>query len=96
MNEQQANEQEVSGQNSFGVERFLKATFGNLPVTSKVLIALFASLNSASSLTTRFDLPNQLREIVRFGDGGPLVGQSEEVNWLKGICDGILLMVDHI
>jgi hypothetical protein len=96
MTEQQNEEREVPGQNSRGVERFLKTTFDKLPVDSKVLIGLFATLNSASSVTTRFDLPDQLWGIVCFGDGGPLVGQSEEVNWLKGVSDGILLMADHI
>ena len=96
MNGPQNREQKASEQTSCDVERFLKATFENLPVDSKVLIALFVALNSASSLTTRFDLPDQLWGTVRFGNGGPLVGQPEEVNWLKGVCDGILLMSDHI
>lgn len=95
MNEQQNEEPEVSGQNSLGVERFVKATFDKLPADSKVLIGLFAALNTASRLTTEFDLPDQLWQIVRFGDGGPLVGQSEEVNWLKGVCDGIFLIMDN-
>jgi hypothetical protein len=63
---------------------------------SEVLIALFFALNSASSVTTRFDLPENLWKTVRCGKGGPLVGQSEEANWLKGVTDGILLMVDHM
>jgi hypothetical protein len=30
-----------------------------------------------------------------FNDCGPLVGESEEINWLKGVCDGILLVANH-
>jgi len=95
MNGQQNEDHEASERTSRHVEGLIKATFENLPADSKVLIALFVALNSASSLTTRFDLADQLWEIVRFGDGSPLVGQSEEVNWLKGLCDGILLMADY-
>ena len=95
MNGQPNKDHEVSGHTSRHVEGFVKGIFENLPADSKVLIALFVALNSAASLTTRFDLPDQLWEIVRFGDGSPLVGQSEEVNWLKGLCDGILLMADY-
>ena len=78
------------------VERFIKATFNGLSAQDKILISLFVALNSASSVTTRFDLPENLWQTVRFGNGGPLVGQPEEANWLKGVADGILLMVDHL
>ena len=78
------------------VESHLKGTFDNLPAESKVLIGLFAALNSAAAVTRRFELPDHLWETVRFGAGGPLVNQSEEANWLKGVTDGILLMIDHM
>jgi len=96
MNGQQNDEQEVRDQGFDHVERFIKATFDRLTVQDKVLIGLFVALNSTSSVTTRFELPENLWEIVRFGNRGPLVGQSEEANWLKGVGDGIRLMVDHI
>ena len=79
-----------------GVERCIKGTFDNLPVESKILIGLFAALNSASTVTRRFELPDHLWETVRLDNGGPLINQSEEANWLKGVTDGILLMVDHM
>jgi len=76
-------------------ERFLEATFSKLPVDSKVLIALFGALNSASALAENLELSNRLWKEMRFDGCGPLVGQSEEVNWLKGVCDGILLVTDY-
>jgi hypothetical protein len=96
MNEQQARDSEPNRHTTSNIERFLELTFERLPVDSKVLIALFAALNSSSGLTQDFDLPDRLWEIVRFSGCGPLVGQSEEVNWLKGISDGILLIADHV
>lgn len=96
MDGQQNSKQEVHKQDSSGIEHFLKATFDNLPPQSKALVGLFLALNSASSLTTRFELPDHLWESVRFGHAGPVIGQSEEINWLKGVADGILLIADHI
>ena len=96
MDGQQNGEEDISGRTSCGVERTIEGTFDNLPVQSKALIGLFAALNSASSVTGGFELPDRLWNTVRFGDGGPLINQSEEVNWLKGVADGILLMVDHM
>jgi hypothetical protein len=96
MNEQQPRNPEPNKQASYNIERFLELTFERLPVDSKVLIGLFGALNSSSGLTQDFDLPDRLWEIVRFDGCGPLVGQSEEVNWLKGISDGILLVADHV
>jgi len=96
MDGQQDKQQQLPEQSPCGAQRSLIATFENLPAETKVLITLFAALNSASSVTTRFGLPDQLWKTVRFGNGGPLVGQSEEANWLKGVADGILLMVEHL
>ncbi len=96
MNEQQGENSEPNKQTTYNIERFLELTFDRLPVDSKVLIGLFAALNSGSGLTQDFALPDRLWDIVRFGGCGPLVGQSEEVNWLKGISDGILLIADHV
>jgi len=76
------------------IERFVEQTFEKLPTDKKVLIALFAALNSSQSVTRGFDLPERLREIVR-SDCGPLAGQSVEVNWLKGVADGMTLITDH-
>jgi len=95
MNEQQSDNQHSPEQASFSVERFLESTFEKLPVDSKVLIGLFGALNAASGITRDFDLSERLWETMRFNGCGPLVGQSEEINWLKGVCDGILLVADH-
>ena len=80
---------------SFPTERFIETTFEKLSADSKVLIGLFAALNSVSGLSEGFDLSEKLWEIVRFNGCGPMAGQSEEVNWLKGVCDGILLLADY-
>ncbi len=96
MDEQQEPSSEPNRRASYNIERFLELTFERLPTDSKVLISLFAALNSSSSLTQDFDLPDRLWEIVRFDGCGPLIGQSEEINWLKGISDGILLIADHV
>jgi hypothetical protein len=95
MNEQHDNNLNSNKQATLQVERFLEATYSKLPVDSKVLVALFAALNTGSTLAGDFELPNQLWREIRFDGCGPLVGQSEEVNWLKGVCDGILLLADH-
>jgi len=95
MNEQHDTNLDSNKQATLEVERFLKTTFGKLPVDSKVLIALFGALNSASALAEDFELSNRLWKEMRFGGCGPLVGQPEEVNWLKGVCDGILLVADY-
>lgn len=95
MNQQQPDQSPPSRQVTFKLERTLEAKFQKLPPDCKVLVALFAAVNSASGVAGTLDLPNRLWSIVRFGDHGPLAGQSEEVNWLKGICDGIFLVVDH-
>jgi len=89
-------EEEAPWQFSCNVESHLKGTFDNLPVETKILFGLFAALNNASTVTGRFALPDHLWETVRFGEGGPLVNQSEEANWLKGVTDGIFLMIDHM
>lgn len=77
------------------VERFLETTFRKCSVEQKVVIALFCALNSASTLTKDCELVNRLWNEMRFNGCGPLVAQSEEVNWLKGVCDGILLLADY-
>lgn len=77
------------------IERFLRITYDKLPAETKVLVALFSALNTASTLTKGFELPDDLWGIVRFGNGGPLIGESEEVNWLKGLSDGILLVANY-
>lgn len=77
------------------VERFIRVTFEKLPAQTKVLIALFAALNSSATLTKGFELPNQLWDSMRFNECGPLVGEPEEVNWLKGVCDGIILVSNY-
>jgi len=77
------------------VERFIRVTFEKLPAQTKVLIALFAALNNSATLTKGFELPNQLWNSMRFNECGPLVGETEEVNWLKGVCDGIILVSNY-
>jgi len=77
-------------------ERFIAATYDKLSPDVKVLVALFSAVNSSSASTTRFELPECLWDTVRLGSGGPLVGESEETNWLKGVCDGILLVIEHM
>ena len=88
-------EHQKAERNSFALERFIATTFEKLPAHTKVLIGLFGALNSASDLTARLELSEKVWEIVRFDGCGPLQGQSEEVNWLKGVCDGILLVADY-
>jgi hypothetical protein len=78
------------------VERFIRVTFEKLPAETKVLVALFSSLNTVTTMTKDFDLPDLLWQSVLFNDCGPLVGESEEVNWLKGVSDGILLIANHV
>lgn len=95
MNGQREANCESNRQASLQVERFLEATFQKCPVDRKVLITLFGALNSASTLAKDFELSNRLWKEMRFDGCGPLVGQSEEVNWLKGVCDGILLIADY-
>jgi len=77
------------------VERFIRVTFEKLPARTKVLVALFSALNTATTLTKDFELADQLWSSMRFEDCGPLVGESEEVNWLKGVCDGIFLVANY-
>ena len=76
-------------------ERFIKATFERLPARTKVLVALFSALNSATTLTKGFELSDHLWTAMRFDTHGPLPGESEEANWLKGVCDGIRMMSDY-
>ena len=95
MNGQQSKEPQAPRPESFSVERFLETTFDKLPPDSKVLIALFGALNSASGLAKGLDLSDKVWKMVRFNGSGPLIGQSEKVNWLKGVCDGILLIADY-
>ncbi|MBN1361258.1 MAG: hypothetical protein JW993_11730 [Sedimentisphaerales bacterium] len=59
------------------------------------LVSLFAAFNSSLGFTQGLDLPRHLWDIVRFGGCGPLVGQTEEVNWLKEMSDGILFVGDY-
>ncbi len=82
-------------QSACNVERFIKVTFEKLPARTKVLVSLFAAMNSASTLTKDFELSDHLWKVTRFDTCGPLVGESEEVNWLKGVCDGILLISNY-
>jgi len=77
------------------VERFIKVTFEKLPARTKVLVALFAAMNTATTLTKGFELSDHLWNVTRFDTCGPLVGESEEVNWLKGVCDGILMISNY-
>jgi hypothetical protein len=78
------------------VERFIRVTYEKLPAETKVLVSLFSALNAVTTLTRDFDLPDSLWQTVLFDDRGPLVGESEEVNWLKGVCDGVLLIANHV
>ncbi len=82
--------------NGTNVERFIRVTFEKLPAETKVLVALFSSLNTVTTMTRDFDLPDSLWRSMLFNDCGPLVGESEEVNWLKGVSDGILLIANHV
>lgn len=77
------------------VERFIKTTFDQLPSRTKVLVALFSAMNSATTLTKGFELSDHLWKSMRFDTCGPLVGESEEVNWLKGVSDGILMVSNY-
>ena len=95
MKERQDGDRTSDKQSPCNVERFIRITFEKLPAQTKVLVALFSALNSASALTRSFELPEHLWETVRFDTCGPLVGESEEVNWLKGVCDGILLVANY-
>jgi hypothetical protein len=91
-----ATEKQPPGDPASGhLERFIRLTYDKLPAETKVLVALFSALNSASTLTKSFELPDDLWRAVRFGNGGPLIGESEEVNWLKGLADGILLIANY-
>ena len=76
-------------------ERLIAATYDKLSPHAKVLVSLFSAMNSSAATTQRFGLPERLWDVVRVGSGGPLVGESEETNWLKGVCDGILLVIEH-
>ena len=80
---------------SASLEDFIRITFDKLPMRTKVLVSLFSALNGIAALTKNFDLPNHVGKIVRSEHNGPLIGESEEVNWLKGICDGISLLTNH-
>lgn len=82
-------------QTANNVERFIRITFEKLPARTKVLVALFSALNTATTLTKDFELPDHLWSSMRFEDCGPLVGESEEVNWLKGVCDGIFMVANY-
>jgi hypothetical protein len=95
MDGQQSGESKESKRDSLALERFLTTTFDKLPAQTKVLVALFAALNSTATLTEKLDLSDRIWQHVRFNGSGPLVGESEEVNWLKGVCDGILLIADY-
>jgi hypothetical protein len=79
----------------FAIERFLVTTFEKLPVPTKVLIGLFGALNRTTTVAEKLELSEKIWETVRFDGCGPLIGQSEDINWLKGVCDGILLLADY-
>jgi hypothetical protein len=96
MDEAKANERTQNNANPSNTERFIAATYDKLPPHVKVLVALFSAMNSSSASTQRFELPGRLWEVVRLGSGGPLIGESEETNWLKGVCDGVLLVIEHM
>jgi hypothetical protein len=95
MSEPQARDPKRIDATSSEVEQRLEQVFDRLPVDSRVMVVLFAALNSASTLANEPALSDRLWQKMHTQLCGPLVGQSEEVNWLKGICDGIFLVVDH-
>ena len=95
MDDQPSQKRQKAKQSSFAIERFLATTIEKLPAQTKVLIGLFGALNSTSTLAEKLELSDKIWETVRFDGHGPLIGQSEEVNWLKGVCDGILLLADY-
>lgn len=89
-------EPEAIDRTASNTERFIATTYGKLPQNTKVLVALFSAINGSSASTQSLELPGHLWDIVREGSGGPLVGESEETNWLKGVCDGILLVIENM
>jgi len=94
-NVHQSPDPQVDKRTACNVERFIRVTFEKLPAHTKVLVALFSALNTATTLTKDFELSDHLWDSMRFENCGPLVGESEEVNWLKGVCDGILLVANY-
>jgi len=96
MNEPETTEKTANESDSSNTERFIAVTYDQLSPHEKVLVALFSAMNSSSASTQRFELPGHLWDVVRLGSGGPLIGESEETNWLKGVCDGILLVIEHL
>ena len=94
-NAHQSPDAQADKRTACNVERFIRVTFEKLPARTKVLVALFAALNTATTLTKDFELSDHLWNSMRFEDCGPLVGESEEVNWLKGVCDGIFLVANY-
>lgn len=96
MGEPEIESKNANDQSSSNTERFISVTFDQLSPHMKVLVALFSAVNSSSASTQRFTLPTQLWDTVRLGSGGPLIGESEETNWLKGVCDGILLVIERM
>jgi len=96
MDEPETNGNAANESDSSNTERFIATTYDRLSPHEKVLVALFSAMNSSSASTQRFELPGHLWDVVRFGSGGPLIGESEETNWLKGVCDGILLVIEHL
>jgi hypothetical protein len=95
MNEPQEGDPRRLNEAGSEVERRLEQAFDRLSVDTRVMVELFAALNSASTLANEPALSDRLWQKMHAQVCGPLVGQSEEVNWLKGICDGIFLIVDH-
>ena len=91
----QSPDPQVDKRTACNVERFIRVTFEKLPARTKVLVALFSALNTATTLTKGFELSDELWDSMRFENCGPLVGECEEVNWLKGVCDGILLVANY-
>lgn len=96
MDKPETDERIPDGSDPSNTERFIAVTFDKLSAHEKVLVALFSAMNNSSASTQRFELPGHLWDVVRLGSGGPLVGESEETNWLKGVCDGILLVIEHL
>ena len=96
MDESETNERAFEARTPSNTEQFITVTYDKLSPHVKALVALFSAMNSSSACTQRFDLPGRLWDSVRQGSGGPLIGESEETNWLKGVCDGVLLVIEHM
>jgi len=96
MNGHAAEDGQQSREATSNTERLIETTFQKLPADTKVLVAFFSALTGASGLTQSFELPDRLWKRMCFEGRGPLLDQSKEINWLKGICDGIFLIANHV